>query len=144
MWAFPPEERANHQGWDESEEGPVNQNEWAPLRALVSTRPRRSSQPPPPSPREHGALGVKRDPDALLHKAISKPHCLRCRVSISHFLSAHLPSVTWTAGQNHWNHYWIFLFYVPAVGSQAFVSDVPPQQRGTWVHLIWVNSNTPW
>lgn len=46
MWAFPPEERVNHQGWDESEEGPVNQNEWAPLRALVLTRPQRISQPP--------------------------------------------------------------------------------------------------
>ncbi len=43
---FSPEERVNHQGWDESEEGPVNQNEWAPLRALVLTRPQRISQPP--------------------------------------------------------------------------------------------------
>jgi len=27
MWAFTPEERVNHQGWEKSEEGPVNQNE---------------------------------------------------------------------------------------------------------------------
>lgn len=64
----PRRERANHQGWDEGEEGPVNQNEWAPLRALVWTRPQRI--PPSSSSSslwEHGALGVKRDPDALLH-----------------------------------------------------------------------------
>lgn len=141
MWAFPPEERANHQGWDESEEGPVNQNEWAPLRALVSTRPQRISQPPFAS--GTWSSGCKERSRRSPAQSCQQTQPPRCKYSISYFLFAHLSSIMQTAGQIQWHHYWIFILCNLCYGAcQTFVSDFPPKHRAIWVNLT-LNSNPP-
>lgn len=86
MWAFPPRrERTTKDGMRVRKALLIKMNEH--LSGPLCRRGRRGSLSPP-LPQEHGALGVKRDPDTLLHKAISKPNCLA--TDISYFLLAHL------------------------------------------------------